>query len=833
MHIVEEHIKQHLTEFLSIPDEGFENIYEQVTTSNKANSRELLVYIDKLLNRSLNFVDKKLKLTYLHLDHLPNEHSDTILEFITLKFFYKNIGEDNLNNDQDDFLKNKLSKLKNLDTNYQTFPSFVSLQKPNREAKKWLKERKENKQRLIFFTKLHTSKPALGFLPKTLINVLHKEYEHLLSAFNTQPICISIDDIEKDSNYILLNTEKSRDVLDSLKNYKEDPLLDKIENVILFNCEQKQVYRDFNQKDLQEWNSTGTSNFKNIIIISTKEDRSKFLNLKHRAERIQLRYQHSDQETENCSYIILGSEIDQLLVRSTNTKPPVIFGGETALTFWEDFKLILTHHESLYELRSLKMMSIYSLAINDGIKNRILTSIFQKGASNELITNETKAAIEELSVENINELNELLSLILDSIIQSDWKSTIIKYIQNGCSMVINENIHTDAILIKEIAKALNISPARLITWRDLPRIKNNVIIMDYRDLGPYPYNLSPNFYDNLISKYTAQALFIGFFFKTKFEWTNYNHRRDFISIINNPIRNKDFSSDQLITKNSSLRPQKDDSTIWDIENTYQSFRDSNSIKVLFKDSKSKVFYSSELFIVSSANGNSLRVTRIDDILENHHENIFIQKLDDIHAEFNLYEKLANIQKEESELKIIKEKYNLAHDIKPHTLWKILLNNLLVSKGSENLYNDLKAFLLSKKLKLVSFHTFENSWLNKESEALIPREKSAFYYLCQFLDLPISYFRIMLRLKNVEKLATKTSSRQMDNLLKDIINDGCFDEGAAVESILELKKQKYIKSHDFDEIGLETERITVELKTLVDLLKPNINLRQVVKIEMNN
>jgi hypothetical protein len=830
--IFEEHIKEHLIQFLDLPDEGFEIIYNQMAAENKSDCNDLLKYIDKLLNRSLNFSEeKKLKLTYLHLDHFPEAYCNTIIEFISLKFFHSNLNKVSADHTQSAYLENKLFQLRSQNSKYKSYPPFVSLQKPNREAKKWLNEKKEINQRLNYFSSLSSQKPGLTFLPNTLINLLQKEYEYVLMRAYTHPFCIDVNSIQNDSSYVILNNDKGRDTLDALKNYNNEPLLDGIENIVLFNCEQKQIYRDFNQKDLQEWNNTGSSNFKNLLIISTKEDRSKFQNLKHRSERIQSRYQHADEKIENCNYIVLGLEIDTLLGRSIKIKPPTIFIGESTLSFWDDFKLLLTHYESLYELRSLKMMSIYSLVVNQAIKNRVLSSIFSQTSDSEIITRETKSALHELSAENIEELQELLSLVLDTIIKSDWIQNLSQYVKDGYNFIINENIIPDKLFTKEISKALNLPTSRLVNWKDLDGIKKDVVTLDYRDIGPYPYSMRPNFYEPLSGKYSLQAIFISFFFKTKFDWTNYNHRKDFISIINNPIRNNIFKSDLLISKNLSLRPQKDDSTIWDIESTYHNLKDSNSIRVIFSDSKSKVYYTSELFIVSSVPG-TYRVARLDSIIEDYHD-ISIQALDDIHSEFNLYEKLANVRKEEAELNTIREKYGLSSDIKPHILWKILLNNHIESNGKEKLYETVKEFLLAKKLKLVSFYTFQHSWLNLESDAFIPREKKVFYYLCEFLDLPKSYFRIMLRLKNVEKLATATSSRQMDNLLKDIINDGCFNDDVDVESILNSKKQKYIKNHDFDEIGLDIDRISIELVALVELLKPNISLRPIVKIEINN
>lgn len=831
MQVVEEHIVEHLTEFIATPADGFDQAYNHVNASNKTSCKLLLIYIDKLLNLSLNSSDvKRLKLIHLHVDHLPDEYNDTLLEFFIIRFFYLAFNKDT--GSSVDYFEAKVNELRRTNTRNQTFPSFVSFKKPNKEAKKWLKEKKENKARLNFFSKMQVEKSDCSLLPKTLVNVLHKEYGEALRRFSTAPFCIGLDGLKDDSNYIILNTEKRRDEIDELKSYDNRPLLDGVENVVLFNCENKQTYRDFNQKDLQEWNDNGTCNFRNLIILSTKDERSRFLNLRHRAERIKLRYQHGESENDTFSYIVIGSEIDQLIDRQTRPGNAVEFFGETESAFWDDYRNLLSHYESLYELRSLKMMSIYSLCFNENFKTILLDAIFSQDSSTDLLTPDTKASIRELSTDNIAELSESLSLVLDNIIKSEWRSSIIKRVHKKDLVLINEVLLNNQRLFDSIVRGLNIERSRFISWKDINTYNENIFVLDYRDLGPYPYNMNPNILESLSTDKHLSALFIAFFFRSKFEWGRYNHRRDFISVLNNPIRSKEFKSQILISKNLSLKPLKEDNTLWDIETTYSNFRENKSIKVTFKDERSKVFYTSDLFISSVPNSTHLKVERLDSLMEEY-QDISLQPLDEIHKEFNLYEKLANVKKEESELNIIREKFQLAKHVKPRAIWKTLLAGRSKESSTESIYNEVKSALEEKQSRLVSLHTFEQAWLDTESDILIPREKSAFFHLCEYLGLPRSYYRLMLRLKNVEKQAAANSSRQMEKLLTDLINDGCFASESDAEGIVTLKKDKYIKKYDFEEVGLDIDHLSVELKALVDLLKPKIQLRSVSKIEMNN
>ncbi len=831
MQVVEEHIVEHLTEFIATPADGFEEAYNNVVAENKSNCKFLLIYIDKLLKLSLNETnEKRLKLIHIHIDHLPDEFNNALLEFLIVRFFYKAFDKDV--NGNSEYFETKISELRRINSRNQTFPSYVSFQKPNKEAKKWLREKKENKARLDFFSKIQAQKADVSLMPNTLINVLHKEYDDVLSSFNTAPFCIGLDKLGGDSNYVILNTEKRRDEIDELKSYDQRPLLDNIENIILFNCENKQTYRDFNQKDLQEWNDNGACNFKNLILISTKDERSRYLHLRHRVERIKLRYQHTESENDNFSYIVIGSEIDQLIGRQSQRKNSIEFYGEVESPFWEDFRNLLSHYESLYELRSLKMMSIYSMCFNESFKSILLDLIFTQDNNAEILTSDTKVSIKELSADNVAELRESLSLVLDVIIKSEWRSTIMKSIHKKDMLLINEILLSNQRLLEGIARALNIERSRFISWKDIDIYNENIFVLDYRDLGPYPYNMKPNILESLSTNKHLRALFIASFFRNKFEWGNYNYRRDYISVINNPIRNNEFKSQILISKNLSLKPVREDNTLWDIETTYSNLRENNSIKVTFKDERSKVFYTSDLFLSTIPNSKHLKVERLDSLMEDY-QDISLQPLDEIHKEFNLYEKFANVKKEEAELNIIRDKFQLANQIKPGAIWKVLLTARAKKSSTEKIYNEVKSVLEEKRSRLVSLHTFEQAWLDTESDILIPREKSTFFYLCEYLELPRSYYRIMLRLKNVEKQAAATSSRQMERFLTDLINDGCFEDECDVEGIITSKREKYIRKYDFEEVGLDTDNLSVELKALVELLKPKLRLRPVSKIEMNN
>src|SRR5690606_38178085 len=121
------------------------------------------------------------------------------------------------------------------------------------------------------------------------------------------------------------------------------------------------------------------------------------------------------------SYTVLGSEIDLLLKKNKKAPTSIEFVGSESSSFWGEF-LLETSIRDLYELRSIKLMNIYSICFTEEIKDYIIGDIFSKDESSKLISSSTKTAILELRDVDIDTLKEALSNTLDLIINSQIKS---------------------------------------------------------------------------------------------------------------------------------------------------------------------------------------------------------------------------------------------------------------------------------------------------------------------------------------------------------------------------------------------------------------------------
>ena len=191
--------------------------------------------------------------------------------------------------------------------------------------------------------------------------------------------------------------------------------------------------------------------------------------------------------------------------------------------------------------------------------------------------------------------------------------------------------------------------------------------------------------------------------------------------------------------------------------------------------------------------------------------------------------MTDTSQQEEELNIIRRQFQL-NDSESGRLWKLLLKKRASSSNEETLYNELKTFLENKGLKIVSSFHFKNNWLNPESESIAPLSKKVFIELCSFLNLPKTYFILIQRLRNSSKQASRHSTRQMNRLLQDLFNDGCFDEKRDAKQIITNNLENYKRKHPLDELGIDEKYLGENLIALVELIQSEVKLRELEKFK---
>lgn len=834
---ITDHIRTYLDEFIK-EDDGFSDIYSRVIAKDKEESKNALIYINKLLNELVRNQDRDLNYINIHIEGADESTIHHISEFVCIKFFLLGVDAEEVASIENDLLGKKITEqIKMLTYRFRETPSYVSGKKVTLKAKRWAEEKARITAIHGFYSDILKRRNERGasIQPRTIINVLHKELRYLLNQFNANPYALFIDQIKKDSSYLLLNCDKSRNDIDGIKTLNDDYLSDGIENIILIDCERKRISQSFNWRELSEWSNTGK--LTNLIVFSFSNGSFSFNRLKSRLDRIQTRYYSIPKFPSYQAYTILAEELRMLSIPNQIRTPTINFFGEGHSTFWEDFKLEIGVYEGLYELKSIKMMNVYSLVINKELKQILLDDIFNFSETPKIITNDTRESLRELTVESISSLKTSLNNTLDFIIQSPWPNYLSDKAVRVPSIIIPDGIRRHDLFMRALQVALRITRHnKLLIWFDWNVASDDeVIILDYRDVGRFPFGIIPNIVE-LEAKDASkiECYFLKFFFKDKFDWAIYNYNSNLTKMLNNELRVKYFDWTGLFDKCQSIKPEREESTIWDFENLYESGNPSVNVKVKFTNSaKFRSYSASELFVVRNSMANKFRVYRIEDLIEDDHsDNYSIQMLDELHSELNIYEKIANVKKEEEELQLIRSNYSLDKNEKADRLWKILLRRRCHNNSIDAIYDEVRLYIETRRLKLVSKNTFNEHWINPDSKSLIPREKKVFYSLCEYLGLPKSYFKIMLRLKNVEVQNSRRNSKQMNALLSDLINCGCFDDNADILEILTPLKNQFLSDHDFDEIGFYEETLIEDLEALVELLKPYLNPIQVEKIELS-
>ena len=89
---------------------------------------------------------------------------------------------------------------------------------------------------------------------------------------------------------------------------------------------------------------------------------------------------------------------------------------------------------------------------------------------------------------------------------------------------------------------------------------------------------------------------------------------------------------------------------------------------------------------------------------------------------------------------------------------------------------------------------------------------------------------MQSIKNASKQASRQSTRQMNYLLKDLFNDGRFDDITQAKKILESKSRYYKTYHPADELGTSNDRLLDVLVTLVELISPELRLLDIESLQ---
>lgn len=815
MSIVDKHIGKHLLHFQNEGDSLFNDIFEIIQSEVKQDHYLLLHYIHLLLNEVFPEEISDTKTLHLHFEYDLNHDSLLVIaQYFLIRFFKESSNTSSLSSQNEDALQllkaNLHSKLRAL----SPCPDGASGLKGNRIYKNWIRKKNDVQTLINFYDQLDDN---INISTNALFNCQVRLASSLNTIFETKPYAKEIESKNNLLTFNLLNTKLTLNQIDE----RDNSIIDNLEATILFDCERKKLMQYFSLKDISDYEKK----LKKYLIITFGTKNTSTQNLRDRINLIQNRFKVA---SEN-SYPIIRSEIDYTLGNKSNKYIPVSFIGiDDTSYFWETF-LLETKYQDLYELRSVKMMNLYSLCFSQEIKNHILQEIFSEAETSYLISDETKQKLLYLRSDDLSALKESLENILNLIISSDIKQIISNKIKSEAIFIVDNFILNSQKLRSLISSCLLLTGKnKLVTWSAFENLKNEaIIILSYQDQGRYPYYFYPNVIETAVAKSTAvEAIFHKFLFYNRYQWAKHNISKEIYKLTDHPVRKKYFHWDRLKDSIKNLRPEKDESVVWEFEQEYSGNIDRETIKLKLKNSKTKTFNSSDLFVYSTDNRffNVGKIGYIIDLLDCENK-YYVHNLDEIQQSLNIYDKIIDTNQYEKELNIIREKFGVENETTGR-LWKILLKKKAHSFGENIVYDNLKKHLEKKDLKIVSLNHFQNNWLNPESDSIAPLSKKVFIELCNFLGLPREYLMIIQRLRNTSKQSSRQSTQQMNRLLQNLFNDGCFDDEANLNEIIASNLESYKIKHPLDELGIDEQYLGKNLIALVQLIKPEITLKEI-------
>ena len=824
MDLINQHIAYYLDYLICDVNPFFVQIFSKVQNPLKDEYESLLKYLDILLDRAYSNGVGDLNVLHIHFEEEFSEEIRALIsEYILIKQYLEHQTNDAHGELPNPVLLEAKESLKRKFNKLSDCPSGASGKNGgNRLYKKWIASQSDTENLLRFYGELNeTSK--LSF--KTLFNCQIKTKNTLEEIFRTAPFALNIEKCETGFTYCFVNSDKGLNGLDS---YKMNPnLVDSIESIVIFDCERKQVMTNFSLDELNKWNVESDTDFKRFLIVTFGKSTRSLQSIRSKLEIVKNRFKIP---AGKC-YTILNSELNYLQNQIGKPQTQVEFIGFENSLFWGTF-LMETNIRELYELRSFKMMNIYALCFNEEIKNHILNDLFSNPLS-KLITENTKQGIEDLSDEAKNAIRDSLDHTLNLIIHTAIKENIAARIEKDTVLVIPGQVLNDSVLKLKVIAALRLTKKNnLISWSQVNNsINKPILILCYRDQGKMPYYFYPNITEPFELENNVSAVFLNFLFGGHYSWAKYNLYRDYYKSLSHKFRIQYFDWKNLLSEIEKMRPKTGLNINPILEYEYSNSESRESYRVKLKGQKPKIYNSSDLFIIRNGGEGTFKV----DKLSNHSspeasEGIpFLQNLEEIQENINIYEEILNTEQQEQELKIIQKQFNLG-DENAGRLWKIQLKKLSDFKGEEALYNELRKYLELKRLRIVSFYHYKNTWINPQSDSMAPLSNRIFIALCEFLGIPNFYFVIIQRMRNATKQSSRQSTTQMNRFLRDLFNDGCFNIGVDARLVISNKLPFYRRNHPLDELGIGENYLIDNLVTLIELIRPELNLLEVEYIE---
>ena len=549
-----------------------------------------------------------------------------------------------------------------------------------------------------------------------------------------------------------LNWNKGNSKLINLKKENDDYVLKQIKNF----CFIKKDSPKINQNFLQIAKDRNDGVFNSIINIQCKAQKATLNSSIKRNNKLKefIRKRNPGK----------GNYVNNVLLSNNtiNSASPTIFFMDGNPTIWNEFYQKCIDCEIPY-LVSIQFRNLLNSCFTQRIGNEIV-DMFSSNNSTIKLADSFFQQWRRLTEEEKEEVIACIKVLINDIIEIHQN---VDYDFENYSRVILPRLVKDCVIIKdETSQFLKIRKNQIIDWNN-DYSRGSIVSFDYRDLGSPYYPIKPPsiFEPNHLK--LEKVYLVSYLFENKFYYGQYNYNKLIVEELDNNYRRSKHDWGELIDKVNEMKPDSIDKTDYEFEETIQREIDIDQFEIKFevngKDIK-RIFNEYSKFILKDSRGFELEdIDGISNI-----GNLKVVPLDELlndleFPEYNLKNEEVINKSNELRKKYLREDQFYIES----RVWKILLKEKALQVGEENLYDLLRERCKTNGFEMVSFNTFQNAWINYDSDSNRTSYKHL-KILCDYLHLGKDYLSFLQLYCKTEANKTRQSTVFHTELITDLI-----------------------------------------------------------------
>lgn len=857
MTLIRSYVRQHVKKFIDEHSPIFDKVYSNIICENKQSYKELLIYIDRILDYSLLNDNNKYRPHFFHIhfeSNLDQKIRNLIAQFIVVWCFYREANYGQNNQSKRKLVEQKLSSLKKEENRLFICPQDAK--STSKEYKSWKKECSYNKRLTSHYQKLLD----LGVKNHcTLINCLKKHEKKLKPIFQYNPYAVDAKEIKDSPSYCILNTNKDIDELDSVPH-----LLESVKTIILFDCNRsnnKEIMNTFSYSKLSQLNEEEENiDFQNLFIMTFGKKAPDYFGLLKSKEGIQKNFYPVKSTDYSLNYIILNEEINP----SKNLhiqQDQVEFIGDSISIFWQELETAINSIPQLYDLCSIRLRNLYSICYSVDIKEHILSNLFPRTFDSRYLSSQINADIEELIEEDeLNSVYNALSNFLDYVIELRINDRVKELITNDTVILVDSYLLSDSHLSDLISSSLSLSKQNtLISWEGLELNQaKSVLVLSYRDQGNPRFSFNPNVFETPENEVLQlKSILIKVLFEDIYISARHRLRCLYYKLLNHPLRTNYFDWKKLNDEIAINKPISNSmfKINYELEKNYEQSNNRITYTINPNTLLQKNLFGSDKIVIRSGRASEQLVIRISDFYDQYKDDLsdvkwYYLPIKDLFQYFDIPQTKEEDHHLELELNLIRSKHGLDKE-KDERLWKVLLkeksksfpisnfnssevpekyrNKAIINRQEWLLYHDIQKYLMKLRLNIVSFSHFLNAWINPDHPSNITQDRLILRELCKYLSLPNNYFVLLMVMTNSKTRKHAQFTNKMNRFLAQMFELRCFEVKSNLQQLLSENFDTIYKSYPYKYLEISKEELISNFKmSIQDCIRYQQSNYQILK-----